>query len=334
MQTRTGADADDTDRRRDEDVAGRGEVRPRRSVLYLPASNPRAMEKAKGLACDALVLDLEDAVAPDAKEQARAAAVAAVSSGAWRDEGRREVTVRVNAAGTPWHDDDLAAVGAAGPDAVVVPKVTGAAAVREVLAALDAAGAPASTAMWAMLETPGAVLRAEEIAAASDRLTVLVVGTNDLAKELRVDAGPRRVPLLTSLGLAVLGARAAGKVVLDGVYNDIRDAEGFDAECAQGRELGFDGKTLVHPSQIDGANTVFAPDAASLEDARAVLRAWEAGGGRGVVTHEGRMIEALHVETARRLLRTDSAIRARSSTGPVPDEPGRAGAEGSARMNP
>ena len=285
------------------------ELRPRRSVLYLPASNERALEKAKSLPVDALILDLEDAVAPDAKPAARDAACAAARSGAYGD---RELTIRVNAAGTEWHDADLAAVSAAGPDAIVVPKVDSAEVVRTLVAAMEAAGAPDHTMLWAMVETPRAMLHAEEIAAASDRLSVLVMGTNDLAKELLAEHVPGRAPLLTGLSLALLAARATGTGIVDGVFNDVQDTDGFLAECRQGREMGFDGKTLIHPGQVDGANAAFAPSDEAVDDARGVLAAWEAGRGSGVVTYNGRMVERLHVDTAERTLALHAAITARS----------------------
>jgi citrate lyase subunit beta/citryl-CoA lyase len=281
--------------------------RPRRSVLYLPASNARALEKAKGLPCDAVILDLEDAVAPDAKDSAREAAVAAVRAGGF---GRRELAIRVNGVGTQWHEADLAAACAAGPDAIVVPKVDSAETVRTLAEAFDAYGAPAHTALWAMIETPGAVLRACEIAEASDRLTVLVLGTNDLVKELDVEHVPGRLPLQTALGLVVMGAKAAGVVVLDGVYNDLTDTDGYVAECRQGRALGFDGKTLIHPKQVDDANAAYAPSAEAVEDARGLLEAWHAAAGAGVVTYRGRMVENLHVATAERVLALHEAISA------------------------
>ena len=285
------------------------DLRPRRSVLYLPASNERALEKAKGLPVDALILDLEDAVAPDAKPAARDAACAAARSGEYGD---RELTIRVNAAGTEWHDDDLTAVSAAGPDAIVVPKVDSAEAVRSLVAAMEAAGAPGHTMLWAMVETPRAMLHAEEIAAASDRLAVLVMGTNDLAKELLAEHVPGRAPLLTGLSLALLAARATGTGIVDGVFNDVKDTDGFLAECRQGREMGFDGKTLIHPGQVEGANAAFAPSDEAVADARGVLEAWEAGRGSGVVTYNGRMVERLHVDTAERTLALHEAIAARS----------------------
>jgi citrate lyase subunit beta/citryl-CoA lyase len=285
--------------------------RPRRSVLYMPSSNAKALEKAKTLEVDGLILDLEDSVAPDAKPDARDAACAAAASGAY---GRREVTIRVNAADTEWHADDLAAACAAGPDAIVVPKVDSADAVRTLVNAMERHGAPDRTRLWAMVETPVAMLHAEEIAAASERLAVLVMGTNDLAKELYAEHVPGRHPLLTGLSLALLAARATGKAILDGVYNDVKDTEGFLAECQQGREMGFDGKTLIHPGQVEGANAAFAPSERAVEDARGVLEAWEDGRGSGVVTYRGRMVENLHVESARRTLAIHETIRA------LPDE--------------
>ena len=287
--------------------AGTAQFRPRRSVLYMPGSNERALEKAKTLPCDGLILDLEDAVAPDAKPAAREAACAAASSG---DDGKRELTIRVNGADTEWHADDLKAACAAGPDAIVVPKVASADAVLALVEAMAGHGAPEHTKLWAMVETPYAMLHAEEIAAASDRLTVLVMGTNDLAKELYAEHVPGRQPLLAGLGIALLAARATGKAILDGVYNDVKDADGFLAECRQGREMGFDGKTLIHPGQVDTANQEFAPSEQAVENARGILQAWEDGKGSGVVTYNGRMVENLHVESAKRVLAIDEAVRA------------------------
>ncbi|GAA2034017.1 CoA ester lyase [Terrabacter terrae] len=285
--------------------------RPRRSVLYMPSSNERALEKAKTLPVDALILDLEDAVAPDAKEAARENACAAVQSGEY---GRRELTVRVNGLGSQWHDADLAAAAAAGPDAIVVPKVGSADEVLALVEAMEAAGAPERTRLWAMVETPVAVLHAEEIARASDRLACLVLGTNDLYKELGATFAPGRAAIQATLQLVVLAARAAGVSVVDGVYNDVKDAEGFLAEARQGRELGFDGKTLIHPGQVESCNEVFAPSAAQVEQARAVIEAFEAAQaqGRGVATLDGRLIENLHVDTARKVLATAEAIAALS----------------------
>jgi citrate lyase subunit beta / citryl-CoA lyase len=284
--------------------------RPRRSVLYMPGANERALDKARTLPADALILDLEDAVAPDAKAAARERVAAAAASGAY---GNREVTIRVNGPGTAWHADDLRAAAAAGPDAVVVPKVDSARTVHEVVRALEAAGAPDRTAVWAMLETPRAVLDAREVATADERLTVLVLGTNDLAKELRAEHVPGRAPLLTALSLTLLAARDAGRAILDGVYNDVRDPVGFEAECRQAREFGFDGKTLVHPGQVEPCNRIFAPAEAEVERAHRVIEAFEAARreGRGVATVDGRMVENLHVEQARRVLALAAAVAGR-----------------------
>ena len=275
----------------------------------MPGANTRALEKARGLSADSLILDLEDAVAPDAKAEARDNVVAALTSGEY---GNRELTIRVNGLDTDWHADDLAAAAAAGPAAVVVPKVNSPADVAAIEAGLQAGGAPEHTKIWAMVETPQAMLDCANIAAASERLTVLVMGTNDLAKELHAAHVPGRQPLLTGLGLCLLGARAAGKVILDGVYNDVRDPEGFEAECRQGAQMGFDGKTLIHPGQLDAANAVFAPADAEVESSREIIAAFEAAQreGKGVVTVNGRMIENLHVENARRVLAMADAIAA------------------------
>jgi citrate lyase subunit beta/citryl-CoA lyase len=289
-------------------VSGGTAYRPRRSVLYLPGNNERALEKARTLPVDGLILDLEDAVGPDHKESARENVCAAARSG---DYGQREVTIRVNAAGTQWHEGDLAAACAAGPDGIVVPKVDSAEEVRELVAAMERHGAPDRTTLWAMVETPKAVLGVSEIAAASERLAVLVMGVNDLVKELGARHVPGRAPLLTSLSLGLLAARRAGVVILDGVWNDVKDLDGFEAECRQGRDLGFDGKTLIHPAQVEPCNALFAPSAEEVEEARGVVEAWETGSGAGVVTYRGRMVEGLHVEIARRVIATDEAIRAR-----------------------
>lgn len=282
-------------------------LRPRRSVLYMPGANERALEKAKALPADALILDLEDAVAPDAKVDARGRVCAAVASGEY---GSRELTIRVNSIETEWHADDLRAVAVAGPDGVVVPKVNSVADVHQIEKGLEAGGAPDHTMIWAMVETPVAMLHAEEIARASERLTVLVMGTNDLAKELHAEHVPGRQPLLTGLGLCLLAARATGKVILDGVYNDIKDEAGFEAECVQGRQMGFDGKTLIHPSQLEPCNRVFAPSEDEVASSREIIEAFEAAQaeGRGVVTVNGRMIENLHVDNARRVLALADAI--------------------------
>lgn len=285
------------------------EIKPRRSVLYMPGANERALEKAKDLPADALILDLEDAVAPDAKEQARERVCAAVTSGEYGD---RELTIRVNALDTEWHDADLRAAAQAGPAAVVVPKVNSAREVNNIERALELSGAPEHTKIWAMLETPLATLRAEEIAGASDRLSTLVLGTNDLAKELHAEQDPGRAPLLGGLSLCLLAARATGKAILDGVYNDVNDLEGFEAECLQGRRFGFDGKTLIHPRQLEPCNRVFAPSEQEVERSRRVIAAFDEAqaAGQGVVTVDGQMVENLHVDNARRILALADAIGA------------------------
>jgi len=287
-------------------------VRPRRSVLYMPGANERALEKAKTLPTDSLILDLEDAVAPDAKADARARVCAAATSGEY---GQRELTIRVNSIGTQWHDDDLLAVAKAGPAAVLVPKINSASDLQTIERALEEGGAPEHTKIWAMLETPIAMLHAEQICGASERLTVLVMGTNDLANELHAEHVPGRAPLLGGLSMALLAARAADKEILDGVYNDVSDLDGFTAECLQGRQLGFDGKTLIHPKQIDPCNTAFAPTQEEIASSQRIIDAFEEAQreGRGVVTVDGRMIENLHVDNAQRVLAVAAAIGALAS---------------------
>lgn len=286
-------------------------IRPRRSALYMPASNARAMEKARTLAADAVIFDLEDAVAPEAKDAARRQACQAVRQGGY---GRREVVIRVNGLATAWGKADLAAAGHAGVDALLIPKVQSAnqlAAVREALAEADV---PGSLALWAMIETPLGVLNAREIAAAAAAnhypLTVFVMGGNDLAKETRAAATPDRLPLLTWLSHTVLAARAFGLDVLDGVYNDIADRDGFARECRQARELGFDGKTLIHPSQIDPCNAAFAPSPQDVAWARKVIAAFDdpANRGKGAIGLDGRMVELMHRDSARRTLALADAI--------------------------
>jgi citrate lyase subunit beta / citryl-CoA lyase len=283
-------------------------LRPRRSVLYMPAANERALEKAKTIPADALIFDLEDAVAPDAKEAARANAVAAASSGEY---GSREVTIRCNGLDTPWGADDLAAAARSGAAAVVIPKVGSVAYLDDVSARLDAAGAPASMRIWAMIETPTAILDVRALAA-HPRVSVFVMGTNDLAKELRAALVPGRHPLVPHLATALLAAREAGVVALDGVFNDVKDLDAFRAECVQGAEMGFDGKTLIHPGQVEIANDVWAPSEDEVDHARRVIAAFDeaVAAGKGVVTVDGRMIENLHVDNARRVLAVADAIAA------------------------
>ena len=288
------------------------QYRPRRSALYMPGANDKALEKAKTLTPDAIIFDTEDSVAPDMKAVAREKVAEAVASGEY---GNKELTIRVNSAETEWHLDDLRSAAAAGPAGIVVPKINSAAEVAAVEKVLEAAGVPDHTRLWAMLETPAAIENAVEIAASSERLAVLVMGTNDLAKELRAALVPGRAPLLWGLGRCVNAARFAGKVILDGVYNDVKNPEGFLAECVQGAEMGFDGKTIIHPTQVNPCNEAYAPSEEEIEHSRRVIEAFEAGvaEGKGVITVDGKMIENLHVDNARRALAVAEAISALSS---------------------
>jgi citrate lyase subunit beta/citryl-CoA lyase len=285
-------------------------VRPRRSVLYVPGSNARALEKARTLPADGLILDLEDAVPPAAKEDARRAVAAALGAGGFAP---RETAVRVNGPATPWGADDLAFAARCGADAVVLPKVERAEEVALAERALDAAGAPPALALWCMIETPRGVLAASSIAAAGGRLSCLVMGTSDLVKDLRARHTPARAEVTVALGTVLLAARANGLAALDGVHLDLSDAAGFEAACRQGRDLGFDGKTLVHPSTIEAANRIFAPAAEEVALARRVIAAHAeaAAAGKGVAVVDGRVVEALHVEEARRIVALSDAIAAR-----------------------
>ena len=284
-------------------------VRPRRSVLYMPGSNARALEKGRGLPADALILDLEDAVAPDAKEQARARVVEAVRAGGY---GRRELIVRVNGPYTPWGHADLLAVAASGADAVLLPKVESADAVRQAEQVLAGAGAPADLRLWCMMETPLGILNAGEIAGASPRLGGFVMGTSDLAKDLHAAHTRDRLPMVTSLGICLLAARAFGLAILDGVHLDLDDDEGFAQSCRQGAELGFDGKTLIHPRTIAAANAAFAPTHEEIAFSRRIIEAHAAAmaEGKGVVVVDGRLVESLHVRNAERLVALAEAIEA------------------------
>ena len=275
--------------------------RPRRSLLFVPGSNPRALEKARSLPADGLIIDLEDAVAAETKEEARAIVAAALAAGGY---GGREIVLRVNPLDTPWGHADLAAAATLPIDAVLLPKVESAERVRVSMSLLDALGAPERLDVWCMIETPLGILEAAQIAAASPRLTVLVLGTSDLTKDLHAVATRDRLPLITALGLAMLAARAHGLAILDGVHLDLSDEEGFALVCRQGRELGFDGKTLIHPTQIGPANAAFAPSAAEIEWSRRIIAAHAAAAaaGKGVVLVDGKLIESLHVENARRVL--------------------------------
>ncbi|HET9553002.1 MAG TPA: CoA ester lyase [Anaeromyxobacteraceae bacterium] len=285
-------------------------ARPRRSALYMPGANARALEKARTLDADVLLLDLEDAVAPAAKAEARARVVAALAAGGF---GFREKVVRVNGGATPWGAEDLEAVARAGADAVLLPKVESAEEVAAAEAALFRHGAPDRLSLWAMIETPRGVLRAAEIAAASPRLACLVAGTSDLVKDLRARHTPGRAEVLAALSLVVLAARAHGLACLDGVHLDLDDEAGFEAACRQGRDLGFDGKTLIHPKTIAAANRLFGPAEEELAAARRIMvaHAEAESFGRGVVVVDGRLVEALHVEVARRLLALAEEIAAR-----------------------
>lgn len=290
-------------------------IRPRRSVLYMPGSNSRAQEKAKTLAVDGVILDLEDATAPDRKEEARDIIRATLAKRA--EYGGRELIVRVNGLDTPWGYGDLVAMANAGADAILLPKVDSADVVRRSVAVLEANGAPDSLAVWCMLETARGVLHAEEIADSHPRVACFVMGTSDLARELNCAHTPLRLPMLTSLGLCLLAARAAGLAILDGVYLDLEDTEGFEASCVQGRELGFDGKTLIHPKQIDAANRAFAPSEEEVARSRKIIEAWNAAKaeGKGVVVVDGRLVENLHVAMAERTLALHEAIRAMHGAG-------------------
>jgi citrate lyase beta subunit len=282
--------------------------RPRRSALYMPGSRPRALEKARGLAADVLILDLEDAVVPAEKAAARATVAEAVRARAF---GRREVVVRVNGLDTAWGADDLGMAAECRPDAILVPKVNSASTLGDAEMRLLAAGA-AAIPLWAMIETPRGVVRIREIARSSPSLACLVMGTNDLAAELHAAQTPDRGPLLTALGLCVLAARANELAILDGVHNAFRDLDGLRAACRQGRDMGFDGKTLIHPDQLAVANEVFGPSPEEVEIARRHLAAFAEAeaAGQGVAVVDGRIVENLHAASARRLLAQAEAIEA------------------------
>jgi citrate lyase subunit beta/citryl-CoA lyase len=293
------------------------QIRPRRSVLYMPGSNARALEKAKSIAADAVILDLEDAVAPEAKETARSQVCAAVKGGGY---GQRELVIRINALDTPWGQADLEAAAAAAPDAVLLPKPGTGTDIVRATEALARAGAHDKTRLWAMIETPLAILNLAEIAAASKRqgarLACFVLGLNDLVKETRADLSINRRPALYWLSAALTAARAYGLDVLDGVYNNFKDAEGYKRECVHGRRLGFDGKTLIHPDQVAVANEVFAPPPAEVAFARKIIAAFAQAEnkGKGVITVDGRMVELLHAEMAARTVAIAEAIERMGAT--------------------
>ena len=283
-------------------------ARPRRSVLYMPGSNARALEKGRTLAADGLILDLEDAVAPDAKEMARRQIGAALKAGGY---GARELIVRVNGPESPWGRDDIVAAAGFGADAILLPKVESAGAVHRAETIMEASGAPQALSIWCMMETPLGMLHAEEIAEASRRVGALVMGTSDLAKDLYAAHTRDRLPMITALGLCMLAARAAGIAILDGVHLDLADDEGFAYSCRQGKELGFDGKTLIHPKTIDVANEVFGPSEEEVEWSRTIIAAHAEAEkeGKGIVVVDGKLIENLHVLNAERLVAMAEAIR-------------------------
>jgi citrate lyase subunit beta/citryl-CoA lyase len=291
-------------------------IRPRRSALYVPGSNARALEKARSLDADALILDLEDSVAPDAKAAARRQVAETVASGGFGD---REIAIRCNGLPTEWAEADVAMIAHSGASAMLVPKVSAAGDLEDARAKLSRLGAPEGLALWAMIETPLAILNAREIAGAARHsahpLEVLILGTNDLAKETRTALVKGRQPMLAWLTTAVIAARAYGLDVIDGVYNAFQDADGFREECLQGRTLGMDGKTLIHPGQIATANEVFAPSAEEVAAARKIVAAFEQpeNQGKGAITVDGRMVELLHRDMALRTIALDAAI-ARAAT--------------------
>lgn len=288
-------------------------IRPRRSALYMPGANPRALEKGKTLPADTLVLDLEDGVLPEKKAEARQRIVETIKAGGY---GRRELVVRVNGADTEWFEDDLRAISNCGADAVLIPKVDGPETVRRADALMTEAGAPAEMGIWCMLETPMGVLNAREIASAGPRLQVLTLGTADLSKELHANLhAPGRLPLMTSIGLAILAARAYGLAILDAPHFDLSDDEGFVEACRQGRDMGFDGKTLLHPKTIEPANAIFGPSDEEVNWARRIIAAHAeaAAEGKGVTLVDGKLIEGLHVTEAEQLLARADAIAAAES---------------------
>ena len=275
--------------------------RPRRSVLYMPGSNARALEKGRSLSADGLILDLEDAVAPDAKDSARDQIVSALAEGGY---GKREIQIRTNGLNTPWGHADIVAAAKTSADAILLPKVESADTVRQVANIMAAEGAHEDMRIWCMMETPLAMLNAKEIAGAHPKLGGFVMGTSDLAKDLNCAHTPDRLPMITSLGLCILAARAYGLAILDGVHLDLSDDDGFAASCQQGRDMGFDGKTLIHPKTIGAANTAFAPSEADVAWARKIIAAFEqaASEGKGVVVVDGKLIENLHVVSAQKLV--------------------------------
>ena len=290
-------------------------IKPRRSVLYMPGSNARALEKVKTLSADGVILDLEDSVAPEAKETARRQVTDAAKAGGF---GAREVFIRINGVDTPWHADDLAAAAPAAPDAILVPKISNPETLELIGRRLLDMGTDHKTRVWAMIETPLAIFNILSIAAEAEdsesRLSGFVMGTNDLAKDTRARLVPGRAPMLSWLSTCVAAARTYGIAILDGVYNDIGNADGFEMECRQGVELGFDGKTLIHPNQIASCNAVFSPTPEEVAMARRMIAAFDLpeNKGKGVVSIDGRMVERLHADMARRTVAIAEAIAART----------------------
>jgi citrate lyase subunit beta/citryl-CoA lyase len=289
------------------------QVRPRRSVLYMPGANKRALEKAKALPADSLILDLEDSVAPEAKTEARDSVCAAVKNGGY---GHRELIIRVNAIETPWGMDDLRAAVAVAPDAILVPKVSQQGDIVTAAKVLGSVHAPGKTRLWAMMETPKSMLNAREIAALGaapeNRLACLVMGTNDLLKESRARALHNRIAVVPWLAMTLVAARAFGLDILDGVYNDFRDDKGFREECEHGRTLGMDGKTLIHPSQVAPCNQIFSPTGEEVTWSRAIIAAFNKRENehKGVITVDGKMVERLHLAMAERTVAIADAIDA------------------------
>ncbi|MCK4938670.1 MAG: CoA ester lyase [Rhodospirillaceae bacterium] len=281
--------------------------RPRRSALYMPGANVRALEKARSLACDAIIMDLEDSVAPDAKKLARKQVVEAIKQGGY---GKREVVVRVNALDTTWGYKDIARTASSGADAILLPKTESANAVRQLEHIMIESGAPADMEIWCMVETPRGVLRTELIASASPRVSCLVMGTSDLAKDLHAHHTRERIPMMMSLGHCLLVARAYGLSILDGVHLDLGDDEGFEQSCTQGKDFGFDGKTLIHPKTISKANKIYGPSAEEVKWSNDIIAAFDAARakGEGVVVINGKLVENLHIVEARRIVKMSGRI--------------------------
>jgi citrate lyase subunit beta/citryl-CoA lyase len=295
----------------DELIEARSLAKPRRSALYAPGSSAAVLTKALNSAADVLIFDLEDAVSPDSKIKARETVVEILSGAA---PARREIVVRVNAIGSPWCEDDVRAVAQLGVSAILFPKVCSEDDVRAAESMMDVFGASPATRLWCMIETPLAILNAHAIARlathASSRMGAWVIGTNDLVKELRAAHTPTREPLLTALSMALLAARAYGIAVLDGVHNDFRDLAGLEDSCRQGLAMGFDGKTLIHPTQIAPCNLIYSPTDEAVRHARAVIAAFDLpeNRGKGVLSVDGRMVELLHADIARQTLEIADAI--------------------------